>query len=177
MGFSRKEYWSGLPCPPSGDLPNTRLGLPTWVSYIAGRFFTNQATSAHSVQLSSVAQSSLTLWDPMDCSKLPCPSPMAQTHVYLVGDAIQPSHPLLFSSPPAFNLSQHQGLFQWVSSLHQVAKVLISSCIVSGCFYITIAELSHCNEDHKASVLTIWLYRKSLPTPDLNNMVVNMLLY
>ena len=47
-----------------------------------------------------------------------------QTHVRWVGDAIQPSHPLSSPSPPAFNLSQHQDLFQWVSSLHQVAKVL-----------------------------------------------------
>ena len=45
-------------------------------------------------------------------------------HVHCTGDAIQPSHPQLTSSPPAFNCSQHQGLFQWVSSLHQVAKVL-----------------------------------------------------
>ena len=49
---------------------------------------------------------------------------LAQTHVHWVGDAIQPSHPLLSSSPPAFSLSQHQGLFQWDSSSHQVAKVL-----------------------------------------------------
>ena len=49
---------------------------------------------------------------------------LAQTHVYWVGDAIQPPHPLLFPSPPAFNLSQHQGPFQWVSSSHQVAKIL-----------------------------------------------------
>ena len=47
-----------------------------------------------------------------------------QTHVHWVSDAIQPSHPLSFPSPPTFNLSQHQGLFQWVSSSHQVAKVL-----------------------------------------------------
>ena len=47
-----------------------------------------------------------------------------QTHVLQVGDAIQPSHPLSFSSLPALNLSQHQGLSQWVSSSHQVAKVL-----------------------------------------------------
>ena len=47
-----------------------------------------------------------------------------QTHVHWVGDAIQPSHPLSSPSPPALNLSQHQGLFKWVSSLHQVAKVL-----------------------------------------------------
>ena len=49
---------------------------------------------------------------------------LSQTHVHRVGDAIQPSHPLSSPSPPAFNLSQHQGLFQSVSSSHQVAKVL-----------------------------------------------------
>ena len=52
-----------------------------------------------------------------------CPESI-QTHVQWVGDAIQPSHPLSSPSPPAFNLSQLQGLFKWVSSLHQVAKVL-----------------------------------------------------
>ena len=60
-------------------------------------------------------------------ARLPCPSPtleFAQTHVPWVSDAIQPSHPLLSPSPPAPNPSQHQGLFQWVSSSHQVAKVL-----------------------------------------------------
>ena len=49
---------------------------------------------------------------------------LAQTHVHRVGDAIQPSHPLSSPSPPAFNLFQHQGLFQGVSSSNQVAKVL-----------------------------------------------------
>ena len=48
---------------------------------------------------------------------------LAQTHVHQVSDAIQPSHPLSSPSPPAFNLSQHHSLFQWVSSLHQVAKI------------------------------------------------------
>ena len=59
-------------------------------------------------------------------TRLPCPSPTpgaSQTHVHWVGDAIQPPHPLSSPSPPAFNLSQHQGLFQWVSSSHQVARV------------------------------------------------------
>ena len=65
----------------------------------------------------------------MDCSTPGFPvhhqlPELAQTHVHLVSDAIQPSHPLLSSSPPALNLAQHQGLFQGVSSLHQVAKVL-----------------------------------------------------
>ena len=49
---------------------------------------------------------------------------LTQTHVHWVGDAIQPSHPLSSPSPPAFSHSQHQGLFQWVSSSHQVAKLL-----------------------------------------------------
>ena len=60
-------------------------------------------------------------------TRLPCPSSTprdAQTQVHWVSDAIQPSHLLSFPSPPAFNLSQHPGLFQWVISSHQVAKVL-----------------------------------------------------
>ena len=81
-------------------------------------------------QFSSVAQSCLILCDPTDCSTLGLPvlhqlPDFIQTHVPRVGDAIQPSHPLSSPSPPAFNLSQHQGLFQWASSLHQVAKVYI----------------------------------------------------
>ena len=71
------------------------------------------------------------LCDPMGCSMPGLPVhnqllELTQIHVHWVGDAIQPSHPLLSSSPPAFNLSQHQGLFKWVSSSHQVAKVLES---------------------------------------------------
>ena len=60
-------------------------------------------------------------------TRLPCPSlspEFAQTHVHWVGDSIQPSHPLLPPSPPVLNLSQHQGLFQWVGFSHQMAKVL-----------------------------------------------------
>ena len=77
----------------------------------------------------SVAQSCLTLCSPMDCSMLGFPvlhylPEFAKTHVHWVGDAIQPSHPPSPSSPPALNLTQHQGLFQWVSSFQQVAKVL-----------------------------------------------------
>ena len=80
-------------------------------------------------QFSSVAQSCPTLSDPMDCSKLGFPVlhhllEFVQISVHWVGDAIQPSHPLSSPSPPAFSLSQHQDLFQWVSSLHQVTKVL-----------------------------------------------------
>ena len=106
MGSSRQEYRSGLP------LPSPRIFIDTDI-----------------LQFSSIAQSCLTLCDPTDCSipgfhlhhQLP---ELAQTHVHWVGDAIQPSHSLSFPSPPALNLSQHQGLFQGVSSLHLVAKVL-----------------------------------------------------
>ena len=74
-----------------------------------------------SVQFSSVAQSRPTLCDPMNCSTPGLPVnhqllEFTQSHVHRVCDAIQTSHPLLSPSPPTFNLSQHQGLFQWVSS-------------------------------------------------------------
>ena len=90
---------------------------------------TSQWFLLSSVQFSSVAQSCPTLCGPMNCStpgllvhhQLP---EFTQTHVHWVSDAIQPSHPLSSPSPPALNLSQHQGLFQWVSSSHKVAKVL-----------------------------------------------------
>ena len=78
--------------------------------------------------ISSVAQSCPTLCDPMDCSTpgLPVHHRLlepTQTHVHCISDVIQPSHPLSSPSPPALNLSQHEGLFKWVSSLHKVAKV------------------------------------------------------
>ena len=81
------------------------------------------------VLFSSLTQLCPTLCHPMNCSTPGFPvyqqlSELAQTHVYRVGDTVQPSHPLLSPSPLAFNLSQHQGLFQWVSSSHQVVKVL-----------------------------------------------------
>ena len=84
----------------------------------------------------SVTQSCLILCNLMDCSTPGFPflcylPEFAQTRVYWVDNAIQPSHPLLSPSPPAFNLSQHQGLFWWVRSSHQVAKVLGASASAS----------------------------------------------
>ena len=83
----------------------------------------------------SVTKSRSALCDPMDCSMpgLPVPhylSEFAQVHVCWIGDAIQPFHPLLLSSF-TFHLSQHQDLFQWVSSSHQVAKVSEASASAS----------------------------------------------
>ena len=90
-------------------------------------FSVQQSESA--IQFSSVAQSCPALCDPMNLSRpgLPVHHQLPEstpTHVHWVSDAIQPSHPLSSPSPPAFSLSQHQGLFQWVSSSPQVATVL-----------------------------------------------------
>ena len=120
MWFSRHQYWSGLSCPPPRGFPYSGVKPMSLTSpELAGRFFTTQFS----------AQSCSILCDPMDCSMPGFPVhhqllELAQTHVHWVGDAIQPSHPLSSPYPPAFNLSQHQGLFQWVGSSHQVAKVL-----------------------------------------------------
>jgi len=82
-----------------------------------------------SLRFSSVAQSCSTVCDPVNPSMPGLPvhhqlPEFAQTHVHQVSDAIQPSHPLSYPSPPAPNPSQHQGLFQWFNSSHEVAKVL-----------------------------------------------------
>ena len=90
-------------------------------------------------QFSLVAQLCPPLCDPMDCSQTEIPDffvyhqlpEFAQTHAHWIGDAIQPTQPLLSPSAPAFNFSQHQGLFQGVSSLHQVAKAIVASASVS----------------------------------------------
>ena len=91
--------------------------------------FSSYIEDNNSVQFSSVTQSCPTLCDPMDWS-----TPgllvhhqlleLAQIHVHWVCDAIQPSHPLSSPSPPTFNHSHHQGIFQWVSSLHQMTRGL-----------------------------------------------------
>ena len=80
-------------------------------------------------KFSSVSQLCLTLCNPTDCRKPALPvhhqlSEFTQIHVYWSCDIIQLSHPLSSPTPPAFSLSQHQGLFKWVSSSHQLAKIL-----------------------------------------------------
>ena len=108
------------------DIIPNRIGTPSTTSHthtkliIYGKMHLNTMVQFNSVQFSRL---------PKDCSMPGFPVhhqilEFTQTHVRWVGNAIQPSHPLSSPSPPAFNLSQHQGLFHWVSSLHQVAKVL-----------------------------------------------------
>ena len=110
--IERKEksgYWSGISCLIHLLIPDSGIS--------------SEQHSWSTVQFGSIAQSCLTLCDPMECSTpgLPVHHQLPEfnlTHVHWVSDAIQPSHPLLPTSSPTFNLSQHQGLFKWVSALH-----------------------------------------------------------
>ena len=92
--------------------------------------WTESCSHYHLIFLSVQSLSHVRLFvTPMDWSTPGCPvqhqlPELAQIHAHWVGGAIQPSHPLSSPSPPDFSLSQHQGLFQWITSLHQVAKVL-----------------------------------------------------
>ena len=130
MVFPRQKHWSGLPFPPSGYIPNPGIKPKSLASpALAGGFFTSCDSweALLFLQFSSVTQWWLVLCDSMDCRTPGFPvqhqlPELSQIHVHWVGDAIQPSHPLS-STSPAFNLAQHQGLFQWVGSL-QVGKVL-----------------------------------------------------
>ena len=120
------------------------------------------------LQFSSVAQLYLTLCHPMNhsTSGLPVHHQLlesTQTHVHRVGDAIQPFHPLLSPSLPALNLSQHQGLFKWVSSLHQVAKILGVSASTS--------VLPMNTQDWSPLGWTGWIFlQESSPTPKFKSM-------
>ena len=105
---------------------NSGLTHCRWILY---QWAPWESQNCSSVQFSLVTQLCPTLCNPMNCSTPGLPvhhqlPELTQTHAHCVADAIQPSHPLSSPSPPALNLSQHQGLFQWVNSLHQVAKVL-----------------------------------------------------
>ena len=130
-GSSQPKDWTHISCPGRWILyhwaiwesqghkekcAKPRTHLNGWVGLVVSTFC-----------CCSAAQPCLTLCNPMDCSTPGFPVPhhlpeIAQTHVHWVSDAIQPSLPLSSPSPPAFNLSQHQGIFQWGSSSHQVPK-------------------------------------------------------
>ena len=104
------------------QVPLSQTRILEWVAMPSSK------GSSYSVQFSSV-QSLSSVWNTVDCSTAGHPvhhqlPEFTQTHVRWVSDAIQPSHSLLSPSSPAFNLSQYQGLFKWVSSSYQVAEIL-----------------------------------------------------
>ena len=121
-GSSQPRDWTSVSCVlnwQAGSLPLVPLAKPIVMT----------KAIFSSVQFGSVTQLCPTLCNPMNCSMPGLPvhyqlPESTQTHAHRVGDAIQPSHPLSSPPPPAPYLSQHQGLFQSVSSSHQVAKVL-----------------------------------------------------
>ena len=118
-----------LPCSIRYALLSFFLGGHLRMSRPKCRHFSCSFKSTAVSKFSSVIQLCQTLCDPMHCSTPGLPvhhqlPEFTQTHVHWVSDTIQPSHPLSSPSVPALNLSQHQGLFQWVSSLHHVARGL-----------------------------------------------------
>ena len=150
MGFSRQEHWSGLPGSPLGDLPDpgsktTSLCLlPLQAGSLPRVPLRKPEMSVHTSQkihkwpvnndrvlniISHHGNTNQNHCDPMNRSTpgLPLHHQLPEftpTYIHWVGDAIQPSHPLLSPSPPAPNPSQHQSLFQWVNSSNEVVKVL-----------------------------------------------------
>ena len=122
FSFSRGSFWPGDRVSCIG-----RWGF--FVCFVFHQWATREAWYVNMWVCCLVAQSYPTPWDPTDCSTPGLPVrhqllEFPQTHVHRVGDAIQTSHPLSSPSPPAFNLSQHQGLVQWVSSSNHEAKEL-----------------------------------------------------
>ena len=127
-GILQARTWSGLPFHSPGDLSGSGIepGCPTLQvdslpSKPPGKTFWVLVQFSCSVLSDSLRPHGLQHPGFPVHQQLP---ELAQTHVHWVGDAIQLSHPLSSPSPPAFNFSQHQNLFQWVSSSHKVAKVL-----------------------------------------------------
>ena len=135
MGFFRQEYWRGYPFPFPGIFLTQVLNLGVLNCRQILYLLNHQGSPAMALLQANIQGFNSVQWlshvrlcNPMDCSTPGFPVhhqllEFAQTHVHLVGSDILPSHPLS-PSPPAFNLSQHQGLFQWVISSHQVAKIL-----------------------------------------------------
>ena len=114
MGFPRQEYWSGLLFPSLEDLPNPEIEpvSPVSPALQVGSLPLSHLGSSE-IQLLSHVQLFVTPWTAACQASLSITnSKLAQTHVHRVNDAIEPSHPLSSPSPPAFNLSQQQGLFQ-----------------------------------------------------------------
>ena len=119
----------------------------------------------------------------MDCSSPGLPVPyhlleLAQTHVHQFSDAIQPSHPLSFPSPPAFNVSQHQGLFKWVSSLHQVAKFKsINSSMLIFLYSPTLTSIHDCWKNHSFDYIDLCRQSNVSPFKMLSRFVIAFLLF
>ena len=135
---SRQDKAVVFPTTGRGSLPVVGELILGWLINCQGNYHSGDSSDLTIRTVTSWGQgefSSVAQWCPILCDPIDCSMPgllvhhrhpeLTQTHVHRVDDTSQPSHPLFSPSPPAFNLSQHQGLFQWVSSSHQVIKLQI----------------------------------------------------
>ena len=130
----RRSSGGGHGNPLQYSCPENSMDRRTWRTTVRGNLkswtqLRDWAYTQSHHQFSSVAQLCLTLCNPLGHSMPGFPvhhqlPELTHTHVHRVGDTIQPSHPLSSASPSTFNFSQNQGLFKWISSSHQVVKVL-----------------------------------------------------
>ena len=189
MGFSRQEYWSGLPFPPPGDLPDwdwtqasmsPALAADSWALVPPGKpAIVNSYTKRWGACIFLNYDFLRVYVQEWDCwviclllvqslSRMDCSTPgfpvlhyfpeFAQTNVLWFGDAFQPSNSLSPTSPPALNLSQHQGLFQWLSGhmaalflffLGNLHTVFHSGCI---CYCLLLAMWSQAGNSFSLSL-------------------------
>ena len=125
MGIFQARILEWVAFPTPGDLPDPGIKLLRAKIYKVVHYNLMNFFSVSSVQLLlSCVWLFVISWTRAHQVSINQPPELAQIHVHQASDAIQPSHSLLSPFPPALNLSQHQGLFKWVSSSHQVAKVL-----------------------------------------------------
>ena len=125
MGFSRQEYWSGLPCPPPGAFPDQGSNLCLLHHLHCRQIFLVLSHQIRTDQSLSHVRLFVTPWIAACQASLSITNSRSSLRlVHRVSDAIQPSHPLSSPSPLAPNPSQNQSLLQWVNSSHEVAKVL-----------------------------------------------------
>ena len=129
MGFPRQECWTGLPFPLLGDLSDPGIEPVSChlLHWQADSLSLSHRGSTKNLMFSGSVTSDSLQPHALQYARLPCLSPsprVCSNSCPLSCDIIQPSHPLLPPSPPALSLSQQRGLFQWVGSSHQVAKVL-----------------------------------------------------
>ena len=123
MEFPRQEYWSKLPFPSLGGAGLPNPGIKPMSPALAGRFFTTESTGS-SVQLFSHIWLFETSWTAASQASLSITYSQSLLKLMSIESVMLSNHLILSSPSPDFNLSQHQGLFQWVISLHQVAKIL-----------------------------------------------------
>ena len=183
------QLLSGLDFPTSRRVLRRQTLCISWPSFISGvcleqslKWLCNEGQNkwmSRWMNTCSVAQSCPALCDPTDCSTPGFPSfSISRSLLKLMSiESVMPSkHPLSSPSPPAFNLSQHEGLFQWVGSLHQVVKVIRASASASvlSIWKCRIADLSNLKVIDSSVVIVIW--QESIITFHWQNKIISFII-